>query len=112
MTSPAGSYWLPPPPAGKTGVDYLALINEQHRTQIAKTAKINYTAILPATAPDTTADDQQPEPDRDLETELATFALLTTEPVSGSVSTELPGQLDLTELPGVSTPNTATEGQR
>ena len=103
---------LPPPPAGRTGVDYLALINEQHRTQIAKTTKINYTAILPATAPDTTADDQQPEPDRDLETELATFALLTTEPVSGSVSTELPGQLDLTELPGVSTPNTATEGQR
>ena len=112
---------LPPPPAGRTGVDYLALINEQHRTQIAKTAKINYTAMLPATAPDTTADDQQPEPDRDLKTELATFALLLTEPVSGSVSTELPGQLDLTELPGqldltelpgVSTPNTATEGQR
>jgi putative transposase len=89
---------LPPPPAAKTGVDYLALINQQHRTQIAKTAKINYTAMLPAHAAQDAAADQQPEPDRDLETELATFALLSHGSANKQASTELPGQLDLTEL--------------
>ena len=93
---------LPPPPVGKTGVDYLGLIAQQHRTQVAKTAKINYTAMLPRPAAgDPTADataDQQPAPDRELEAELATFALLGSQSVSESVSTELPGQLDLTDL--------------
>jgi putative transposase len=83
---------LPPPPADKTGV---ALIAQQHRTQIAKTAKINYTAMLPTpAAQNAAAADQQPDLDRELETELASFAL----PGSESVNTEIPGQLDLTEL--------------
>ena len=97
---------LPPPPAGKTGVDYLALITQQHRTQLAKTAKINYTAMLPAPATEEPATqaakgDQQAA-HRELEAELAAFALPATDSASTPVSTELPGQLDLTELPGVS----------
>lgn len=95
---------LPPPPAGKTGVDYLALIAQQHREQVAKTARINYTDMLPTTEPNEAsaehdadaADDagHQPEPNRALEAELAAFALLGTE----TASTEIPGQLDLTDL--------------
>jgi len=99
---------LPPPPAGKTGVDYLALINQQHRTQIAKTAKINYTAMLPApAAQDAAVADQQPDLNRALEAELASFALLGSE----SVSTEIPGQLDLTELTAA-LPDDHSEGNR
>lgn len=68
---------------------------QQHRTQIAKTAKINYTAMLPTSvAQDAAAADQQPDLDHELETELASFALL----ANASVSTEIPGQLDFTEL--------------
>lgn len=99
---------LPPAPAGKTGVDYLALIAQQHRTQIAKTAKINYTAMLPTpAAQDAAAADQQPDLNRELETELASFALLGSE----SVSTEIPGQLGFTELTA-DRPDDHNEGHR
>jgi hypothetical protein len=54
--------------------------------------------MLPAHAAQDAAADQQPEPDRDLETELATFALLSHGSANKQASTELPGQLDLTEL--------------
>ena len=98
---------LPPPAAGKTGVDYLALIAQQHRAQVAD--QINYRGILSA------AEDAAPQPDPALEAELASFALLVKGPattsVSGTVSTELPGQLDLTELTDLPDVN-SSEGQQ
>lgn len=57
--------------------------------------------MLPATE----AEQPQPEPGRQVEAELASFTLLSnrsvTESVTGSAGSELPGQLDLTEIPGV-----------
>ena len=101
---------LPPAPAGKTGVDYLALIAQQHRAQVAD--QINYRGMLTATQ----APQPQAKPNPELEAELASFTLLANGPVtasaSASVSTELPGQLDLTEIPGVSTTSTPGQGQR
>ena len=92
---------LPPPPATKTGIDYLALVADQHRAQVA--VQINYTD-LPASQPTDDhgpvclASDTTPGPaavsNPDLEAELASFALLGRE----SASRELPGQLDLTDL--------------
>ena len=105
---------LPPPPAAKTGVDYLALIAQQHRAQVA--VQINYTDMVSATEPtdahlegaDAAATPDQPtaidrqaqydalqaEYDRVLEADLASFAVLRKKQASG----ELPGQLDLTDL--------------
>jgi len=40
---------LPPPPAARTGVDYLALIAQQHRAQVA--VQINYTDMLSGPGP-------------------------------------------------------------
>ena len=86
---------LPPPAATKTGVDYLALIAQQHRAQIAD--QINYRGMLPAAEPTDDVDvdaDARPELNAALEAELASFALLGKE----TVSTEIPGQLDLNDL--------------
>jgi len=77
---------LPPPPATTTGIDYLALIAEQHRAGLA--VRINYTDLT-ATEPTDPVD-----PDMALEAELASFAaLLKQSPVDA-----LPGQLDLADL--------------
>ncbi|MEP6816234.1 MAG: DDE-type integrase/transposase/recombinase [Marmoricola sp.] len=80
---------LPPPPATATGIDYLALIAEQHRAGLA--VRINYTDL---TATDR-ADPLDPvDPDAALEAELASFAaLLEQSPVDAQ-----PGQLDLSDL--------------
>lgn len=110
---------LPPPPASKTGVDYLGLIAAQHRAQVA--VRINYTGLLSsdqASAPPADEHDEhdehgsehtahpeptgaamgtpnttglEVEPDRQLRQELASFALLGKK----RVSTQIPGQLDL-----------------
>ena len=74
-----------PAPAPATGIDYLALVAAQHRTQVAQ--RINYTDLpagdVRAKRTDTdTADDA-------LEDELASFAAL---------HPQLPGQLDITDV--------------
>ena len=83
---------LPPPPASPTGIDYLALVATQHRTQLA--ARINYTDLPTNRAVEVNPDHQ----DADLEAELASFAALHTQPDKQVQTGELPGQLDLTDL--------------
>jgi len=79
---------LPPPPATATGIDYLALIAQQHRAGLA--VRINYTDLPTAGPVDHSADHQ----DVEIEAELASFAaLLKQSPVDA-----LPGQLDLSDL--------------
>jgi putative transposase len=96
-----------PAPAPATGIDYLALVAAQHRTQLAQ--RINYTD-LPAgdsctadgdTADSDTADSDTADSDTAsdtadaaLEAELASFAALRDPRRDG----ELPGQLDLTDV--------------
>ena len=84
---------LPPPVAAPTGIDYLGLVAAQHRAQLA--ARINYTDLTsPATlAPEATADGR----DAELDAELASFAALHSQPDKQVQTTELPGQLDLTD---------------
>ncbi len=83
---------LPPPPASPTGIDYLALVAAQHRQLLA--ARINYTD-LPSAAPlDSNAAHGADEPDLQLAAELASFAAMSRQ----HQSSELPGQLDLTDL--------------
>ncbi len=90
---------LPPPPPTPTGIDYLALIAAQHRTNAA--VRINYTGLT-ATAP---ADPV----DAALEAELASFAALLK---SSPVEDPLPGQLDLSDLITDDTDDTDSEGSR
>lgn len=87
-----------PAPAPATGIDYLALVAAQHRTQLAQ--RINYT--------DLPAGDSRPERsdsaattdaaaadtlDAALEDELASFAAH-----QACLDAQLPGQLDLTDV--------------
>ena len=74
---------LPPAPAAPTGIDYLGLVAAQHRADLA--ARINYTD-LPGADPGEVGEHH-------LEAELASFTAL-----GEQRSTELPGQLDLTDL--------------
>jgi len=86
---------LPLPPVTKTGVDYLALVAEQHRAQLA--VRINYhdlSASQPADSAHDGASGTDPAPDPELEAELASFSLLRRQ----LASPQLPGQLDLTDL--------------
>ena len=77
-----------PPPATATGIDYLGLVAEQYRAELA--VRINYTD-LSSTGP---VDLNTVDPDAALEAELASFAaLLKRSPVDA-----LPGQLDLADL--------------
>jgi putative transposase len=83
---------LPPPAPSPTGIDYLALVAAQHRTQLA--ARINYTD-LPSHQP--LASDSGNEGNvgnPELEAELESFAAMAKQ----LQSSELPGQLDLTDL--------------
>ncbi|MGH3263576.1 MAG: DDE-type integrase/transposase/recombinase [Trebonia sp.] len=83
-----------PPPATPTGIDYLALVADRHRAELA--ARINYTDLptgRPAGGASGAAGTDR-APKRRLEAELASFSLLR----KGSASTELAGQLDLTDL--------------
>ena len=84
---------LPPPPASPTGIDYLALVAAQHRQLLA--ARINYTD-LPSQPPLAGAigSDENPA----LEAELASFAALHDPQAKQLPNSELPGQLDLTDL--------------
>jgi putative transposase len=89
---------LPPPPASATGIDYLALVAAQHRAELA--VRINYTD-LPTNLPTDVDDDAagtaaalDRDRDRELEAELASFTALR----RALASSELPDQLDLTDL--------------
>ena len=84
---------LPPPPASPTGIDYLALVAAQHRQLLA--ARINYTD-LPSQPPLAGAIGSNENPE--LEAELASFAVLHDPQTKQLPSSELPGQLDLTDL--------------
>jgi len=79
---------LPPPPAAPTGIDYLGLVAEQHRAELA--VRINYTDLSSTGPVDLSADD----PDAALDAELASFATFGEQLAAG----DLPGQLDLTDL--------------
>ncbi len=83
---------LPPPVASPTGIDYLALVAAQHRAQLA--ARINYTDLPTTGAARATADGE----DADLDAELASFAALHDQQAKQLLSSELPGQLDLSDL--------------
>jgi putative transposase len=74
-----------PAPAPTTGIDYLALVAAQHRTQLAQ--RINYTDLP---AGDSRAVDAA------LEADLASFAAVRDVQREG----QLPGQLDLTDVLG------------
>lgn len=76
---------LAPPPPTPTGIDYLALVAAQHRTDLA--VRINYTDLATAAPIDPV--------DPALEAELASFAALLK---SSPVEDPLPGQLDLSDL--------------
>jgi putative transposase len=81
-----------PAPAPATGIDYLALVAAQHRTQLAQ--RINYTdlpAVVPRTAHNDTADSATAN--AALEADLASFAAACETRHEG----QLPGQLDLTD---------------
>lgn len=84
---------LPPPPASPTGIDYLALVAAQHRQLLA--ARINYTD-LPSQPPLAGAIGSNENPQ--LEAELAPVAALHDPQTKQLPSSELPGQLDLTDL--------------
>ena len=84
---------LPPPPASPTGINYLALVAAQHRQLLA--ARINYTD-LPSQPPLAGAIGSNENPE--LEAELASFAVLHDPQTKQLPSSELPGQLDLTDL--------------
>jgi putative transposase len=84
---------LPPPAAAPTGIDYLGLVAAQHRAQLA--ARINYTD-LPSQPP--MAGDIGTVENSELEAELASFAALHDPQAKQLPSSELPGQLDLTDL--------------
>lgn len=76
-----------PPPPTPTGIDYLTLVADRHRAQLAD--RINYTDL-----PTGAAAGAEDAPNRQLEAELASFSLLRKESAGG----ELLGQLDLTDL--------------
>ena len=80
---------LPPPAPSPTGIDYLGLVAAQHRAQRA--TRINYTD-LPSHQPlaGNSGNVENPE----LEAELKSFAAIAKQ----LQSSELPGQLDLTDL--------------
>ena len=78
--------------ATPTGIDYLALVAAQHRAHLA--ARINYTDLPTTGAARATADGE----DADLDAELASFAALHDQQAKQLPSSELPGQLDLSDL--------------
>jgi hypothetical protein len=90
---------LPPPPAAPTGIDYLTLVADQHRKELA--VRINYTDLASTAPVNTNAVD----PDTALEAELASFAAL----LKRSPADALPGQLDPTDL---TNNQSDSEGQR
>ena len=83
---------LPPPVASPTGIDYLALVAAQHRQLLA--ARINYTDLPTTGAVEASTDGQ----DAALEAELASFTALHPQHGKQVQTSELPGQLDLTDL--------------
>ena len=96
---------LPPPPATATGIDYLALVADRHRAELA--VRINYTD-LSANQP-TDHEDSAARTDAALEAELACFASLHDQLLAG----EPPRQLDLTPLTDEPTDSDSdSEGQR
>ena len=78
--------------ASPTGIDYLDLVAAQHRQQLG--ARINYTDLPTRGAVQATADGE----DADLDAELASFAVLHDPQAKQLPSSELPGQLALTDL--------------
>jgi putative transposase len=79
-------------PAPATGIDYLALVAAQHRTQLAQ--RISYTDLSANPSDQAHPVDPVDPVDLALEAELASFAAAGQARVDG----ELPGQLALTDL--------------